>query len=160
MFVHVTRILPPVWNILNPNLSVWVCAELEQEASLPEKDSKTLSSDLIEYVQHMIREHGDNYKVRGIKVNQGFLLRLLRPSNIYRHLLHKNIITGVEIPAYYVLSYTKSFLSLQAMARDEKNYYQDTPKQIRRKVTEYRRCHPEQFNTFVESLGLSRPMDL
>lgn len=62
VFVHVTRIL---WNMLNPNLSVWVCAELEQEASLPEKDSKTLSSDLIEYVQHMIREHGDNYKVRG-----------------------------------------------------------------------------------------------
>ncbi|TNM84410.1 nucleolar protein 16 [Takifugu flavidus] len=87
----------------------YVLNQLEQEASLPEKDSKTLSSDLIEYVQHMIREHGDNYK---------------------------------------------------AMARDEKNYYQDTPKQIRRKVGEYRRCHPEQFNTFVESLGLSRPMDL
>lgn len=42
---------------------VCVCAELEEEASRPEKDSKTLSSDLIEYVQHMIREHGDNFKV-------------------------------------------------------------------------------------------------
>lgn len=40
-----------------------LCTELEEEASRPEKDSKTLSSDLIEYVQHMIREHGDNFKV-------------------------------------------------------------------------------------------------
>lgn len=39
-------------------------AELEEEASRPEKDSKTLSSDLIEYAQYMIREHNDNFKVR------------------------------------------------------------------------------------------------
>lgn len=43
---------------------MWFWAELEEEASRPEKDSKTLSSDLIEYVQYMIREHNDNYKVR------------------------------------------------------------------------------------------------
>lgn len=43
---------------------MWFWAELEEEASHPEKDSKTLSSDLIEYVQYMIREHNDNYKVR------------------------------------------------------------------------------------------------
>lgn len=41
----------------------WSPSELQEEASLQEKDSKTLSSDLIEYVQHMIREHKDNYKV-------------------------------------------------------------------------------------------------
>lgn len=55
---------------------------------------------------------------------------------------------------------TQCFLSVQAMARDEKNYYQDTPKQIRRKVAEYKRCHPEQFNAFLESLGVPRPMGL
>lgn len=38
-------------------------AELEHEASLPEKKSQTLSKDLIDYVQHMIRNHGENYKV-------------------------------------------------------------------------------------------------
>lgn len=38
--------------------------ELEEEASRPEKDTKTLSADLIEYVQYMVREHKDNYKVR------------------------------------------------------------------------------------------------
>ena len=38
--------------------------ELVAEANLPVKDTKTLSSDLIEYVQHMVRQHGDNYKVR------------------------------------------------------------------------------------------------
>lgn len=59
--VHVMRTLPPVWRF--PHLSVCVCAELEEEASRPEKDTKTLSSDLVEYVQHMIREHGANYKV-------------------------------------------------------------------------------------------------
>lgn len=48
----------------HPDLLVWFWAELEEEASRPEKDSKTLSSDLIEYVQYMIREHNDNYKVR------------------------------------------------------------------------------------------------
>ena len=41
------------------------------------------------------------------------------------------------------------------MARDEKNYYQDTPKQIQRKVNEYKRCHPKLFATFMQSLAPS-----
>uniref|UniRef100_A0A3P9PBP6 Nucleolar protein 16 n=1 Tax=Poecilia reticulata TaxID=8081 RepID=A0A3P9PBP6_POERE len=41
----------------------YILTKLQEEASLQEKDSKTLSSDLIEYVQHMIREHKDNYKM-------------------------------------------------------------------------------------------------
>lgn len=85
----------------------YVLNQLEEEASRPGKDSKTLSSDLIEYVQHMIREHNDNYK---------------------------------------------------AMARDEKNYYQDTPKQIKRKINEYRRCHPEHYDAFIKSLAAAEPM--
>ncbi|XP_061607188.1 nucleolar protein 16 [Phyllopteryx taeniolatus] len=79
----------------------YVLNQLEEEANLPGKASKTLSSDLIEYVQHMIREHKDNYK---------------------------------------------------AMARDEKNYYQDTPKQIKRKINEYKRCHVQHYDAFVASL--------
>lgn len=43
--------------------------------------------------------------------------------------------------------------SLQAMARDEKNYYQDTPKQIKRKINEYMRCHPDDFDAFMDSLA-------
>lgn len=48
-----------------PRVCVCACAELEEEASRPGKDSKTLSSDLIDYVEHMIRQHGDDYKVSG-----------------------------------------------------------------------------------------------
>ncbi|KAK2828037.1 hypothetical protein Q5P01_019071 [Channa striata] len=36
----------------------YVLKLLEDEAGRPEKDTKTLSSDLIEYVQYMVREHG------------------------------------------------------------------------------------------------------
>uniref|UniRef100_A0A3B3ZHJ6 Nucleolar protein 16 n=1 Tax=Periophthalmus magnuspinnatus TaxID=409849 RepID=A0A3B3ZHJ6_9GOBI len=89
-----TAHIAPVGIITKP----YVLNKMEEEASLPEKDTKTLSSDLIEYVQYMIREHKDNYK---------------------------------------------------AMARDEKNYYQDTPKQIKRKINEYKRCHPDHFNVFM-----------
>ncbi|XP_041864126.1 nucleolar protein 16 [Melanotaenia boesemani] len=85
----------------------YILKKLEEEANLPEKDCKTLSSDLIEYVQHMIREHKDNYK---------------------------------------------------AMARDEKNYYQDTPKQIKRKINEYQRCHPQHYEAFISSLAALEPM--
>ncbi|KAM8742020.1 nucleolar protein 16 [Acanthopagrus schlegelii] len=81
--------------------------QLEEEANRPVKDTKTLSADLIEYVQYMVREHKDNYK---------------------------------------------------AMARDEKNYYQDTPKQIKRKINEYKRCHPDHFNNFMDSLAAPEPM--
>ncbi|XP_051903173.1 nucleolar protein 16 isoform X1 [Hippocampus zosterae] len=80
----------------------YVVNQLEEEANLPVTDTKTLSSDLIMYVQHMIREHKDNYK---------------------------------------------------AMARDEKNYYQDTPKQIKRKINEYKRCHSQHYDAFVASLA-------
>ncbi|KAJ0061736.1 hypothetical protein NL108_008289 [Boleophthalmus pectinirostris] len=94
----------PVGVVTKP----YVLNQLVEEASVPEKDSKTLSSDLIEYVQYMIREHKDNYK---------------------------------------------------EMARDEKNYYQDTPKQIKRKINEYKRCHPDHFNTFMSSLTDAQPME-
>ncbi|XP_010729131.2 nucleolar protein 16 [Larimichthys crocea] len=93
----------PVGIVTKP----YVLNQLEDEASRPEKDSKSLSSDLIEYAQYMIREHSDNYK---------------------------------------------------AMARDEKNYYQDTPKQIKRKINEYKRCHPEHYNAFINSLAVPQPM--
>ncbi|XP_044078757.1 nucleolar protein 16 [Siniperca chuatsi] len=85
----------------------YVLNKLEEEANRPEKDSKTLSSDLVEYAQYMIREHNDDYK---------------------------------------------------AMARDEKNYYQDTPKQIKRKINEYKRCHPQHYDAFINSLAAPQPM--
>ncbi|XP_030603150.1 nucleolar protein 16 [Archocentrus centrarchus] len=85
----------------------YILKKLEEEASLPGKDTKTLSTDLIEYVQYMIREHNEDYK---------------------------------------------------AMARDEKNYYQDTPKQIKRKINEYKRCHPQHYEAFISSLTTPEPM--
>ncbi|NWX95428.1 NOP16 protein, partial [Nothoprocta ornata] len=38
------------------------------------------------------------------------------------------------------------------MARDEKNYYQDTPKQIKRKINVYKNFYPEEYKAFVASL--------
>lgn len=40
----------------------------------------------------------------------------------------------------------------QEMARDEKNYYQDTPKQIKRKINVYKNFYPEEYKAFVASL--------
>uniref|UniRef100_A0A8I5Y0C6 Nucleolar protein 16 n=1 Tax=Rattus norvegicus TaxID=10116 RepID=A0A8I5Y0C6_RAT len=40
----------------------------------------------------------------------------------------------------------------KAMARDEKNYYQDTPKQIRNKINVYKRFYPTEWQVFVASL--------
>uniref|UniRef100_A0A3B3TY10 Nucleolar protein 16 n=1 Tax=Poecilia latipinna TaxID=48699 RepID=A0A3B3TY10_9TELE len=100
----VSRTAGPAHIVTKP----YILTKLQEEASLQEKDSKTLSSDLIEYAQHMIREHKDNYK---------------------------------------------------AMARDEKNYYQDTPKQIKRKINEYKRCHPQHYEAFVNSLAAPEAMD-
>lgn len=40
----------------------------------------------------------------------------------------------------------------KAMARDEKNYYQDTPKQIRNKINVYKRFYPTEWQAFLESL--------
>ncbi|XP_068933762.1 nucleolar protein 16 [Petaurus breviceps papuanus] len=40
----------------------------------------------------------------------------------------------------------------KAMARDEKNYYQDTPKQIKSKINVYKRFYPEEFQAFIDSL--------
>ncbi|KAM9728671.1 nucleolar protein 16 [Menidia menidia] len=93
----IQRAEPKTPTVIKP----YILNQLQEEASLPEKDQKTLSSDLIEYVQHMVRQHGDDYK---------------------------------------------------KMARDEKNFYQDTPSQIRRKVSEYQRCHPQHFQAFISSL--------
>ncbi|KAG7516898.1 hypothetical protein JOB18_043246 [Solea senegalensis] len=84
----------------------YVIKQLEEEAGQALRDTKTLSSDLVEFVQHMIREHNDDYK---------------------------------------------------AMARDEKNYYQDTPTQIRRKINEYKRCHLQDYHAFISSLAAAQP---
>ena len=39
-----------------------VVKDLEAEASLPEKKGNTLSRDLIDYVQYVVENHGDDYK--------------------------------------------------------------------------------------------------
>lgn len=39
---------------------------------------------------------------------------------------------------------------VQAMARDEENYYQDTPKQIARKIRVFRSI-PEQYSAYLAS---------
>uniref|UniRef100_A0A452VJR0 Clathrin light chain n=1 Tax=Ursus maritimus TaxID=29073 RepID=A0A452VJR0_URSMA len=44
----------------------------------------------------------------------------------------------------------------KAMARDEKNYYQDTPKQIRNKINVYKRFYPAEWQTFIDSLQKNR----
>ncbi|KFR05073.1 Nucleolar protein 16, partial [Nipponia nippon] len=38
------------------------------------------------------------------------------------------------------------------MALDEKNYYQDTPKQIKRKINVYKNFYPEEYKDFIASL--------
>ncbi|XP_010288431.1 PREDICTED: nucleolar protein 16, partial [Phaethon lepturus] len=38
------------------------------------------------------------------------------------------------------------------MARDEKNYYQDTPKQIKRKINVYKNFYAEEYKDFIASL--------
>ncbi|MGH0148633.1 UNVERIFIED_CONTAM: hypothetical protein FKN15_013391 [Acipenser sinensis] len=86
----------------------YVVNALVAEASLPEKDTHSISRDMIEYVQYMIKHHRNNYK---------------------------------------------------EMAKDEKNYYQDTPKQIRRKVELYKRYHPQECEAFMQSLN-QKKMDL
>ncbi|KAF3841173.1 hypothetical protein F7725_007035 [Dissostichus mawsoni] len=50
----------PVETVTKP----YVVNQLEEEANRLQKDSKTLSSDLIEYAQYMIREHKDNFKIK------------------------------------------------------------------------------------------------
>lgn len=80
----------------------YVMRKLEEEANQPFEDDKSLSRDLIDFVQHMVGRYRDDFK---------------------------------------------------AMARDEKNYYQDTPKQIQRKVNEYKRCHAKHYADFMQSLA-------
>uniref|UniRef100_A0AAQ4NP51 Nucleolar protein 16 n=1 Tax=Gasterosteus aculeatus aculeatus TaxID=481459 RepID=A0AAQ4NP51_GASAC len=49
----------------------YVLNQLQKEANVPERDCKTLSSDLIEYAQYMIREHNDDFKVRAAAGPEG-----------------------------------------------------------------------------------------
>jgi len=46
----------------------------------------------------------------------------------------------------------------KAMARDDRNYYQDTPKQIRRKINSFKSL-PEQYNEYlsIKNSAASRP---
>ncbi|XP_068128935.1 nucleolar protein 16 [Hyperolius riggenbachi] len=39
----------------------------------------------------------------------------------------------------------------KAMARDDQNYYQDTPKQIQRKINLYIRHHPQEYQALLAS---------
>lgn len=54
-----------------------------------------------------------------------------------------------EFVQHMIREYNEDY---KAMARDEKNYYQHTPKQIKRKVELYKRCHPQDYAAFVASL--------
>ncbi|CAD7683235.1 unnamed protein product [Nyctereutes procyonoides] len=58
----------------------------------------------------------------------------------------------------YVLSDLEAEASLPgkkgstAMARVEKNYYRDTPKQIRNKINVYKHFYPAEWQIFIDSL--------
>jgi hypothetical protein len=43
-------------------------------------------------------------------------------------------------------------LKLQAMAKDRRNYYQDTPKQIKRKITSFKST-PNQYSAYLKLKG-------
>uniref|UniRef100_A0A672SYM2 Nucleolar protein 16 n=1 Tax=Sinocyclocheilus grahami TaxID=75366 RepID=A0A672SYM2_SINGR len=58
-----------------------------------------------------------------------------------------------EYVQYMVKEHNQDY---KAMARDKKNYYQVTPKQIKRKVELYKRCHPEEYAVFIASLEGNR----
>ncbi|XP_068600789.1 nucleolar protein 16 isoform X1 [Brachionichthys hirsutus] len=58
----------------------YVLNQMEEEAGRPVKSSKTLSTDLIEYVQHMIREHRENYKYYGVLMKRSSNSRLPVPQ--------------------------------------------------------------------------------
>ncbi|XP_075398107.1 nucleolar protein 16 [Tenrec ecaudatus] len=66
------------------------------------------------------------------------------------HSLSRDLIDYVR---YMVENHGEDY---KAMARDEKNYYQDTPKQIRNKINVYKRFYPAEWQSFVDSLQKSR----
>ncbi|XP_075456987.1 nucleolar protein 16 [Ascaphus truei] len=77
----------------------YVVEGLQALASLPSKKTGMgISSDMIQYVRHMVENYGEDYK---------------------------------------------------AMARDEKNYYQDTPKQIQHKVNLYKHHHAKEYKALT-----------
>ncbi|KAM4748396.1 nucleolar protein 16 [Rhinophrynus dorsalis] len=78
----------------------YVIEGLQALASLPSKKTMGISSDMVQYVEYMVENYGEDYK---------------------------------------------------AMAKDEKNYYQDTPKQIMRKVNLYKRHHPKEYQALTTS---------
>lgn len=65
---------------------------MEAQASIPVEIIKTLSRDLMEYAQHMVKEHGEDYKVKHalprLAVVTGYYLTYLIP--IYYQALGKN----------------------------------------------------------------------
>ncbi len=106
---------------------------MEVEASLRGEDRTTCSTDITEYVQYMVKEHNEDYKVKESRIYQ-WSSQTLKKTPLIVHITDSVL------------------LAFQAMARDEKNYYQDTPKQIKRKVELYKRCHPEEYAAFIASL--------
>lgn len=73
--------------------------------------------------------------------------------------LSQNLLgTGCSLPgawlcrSVFAVPLMYSPLLSQEMARDEKNYYQDTPKQIKRKISVYKNFYPEEYKDFVASL--------
>nr|XP_021523328.1 nucleolar protein 16 [Aotus nancymaae] len=63
----------------------------------------------------------------------------------------ENTLSGdlIDYISYMVENHGEDY---KAMARDEKNYYQDTPKQIRNKINVYKRFYPAEWQDFLDSL--------
>ncbi|XP_043925301.1 nucleolar protein 16 [Protopterus annectens] len=55
----------------------------------------------------------------------------------------------IQYVRYMIENYGENY---KKMARDEKNYYQDTPKQIRRKIELYKRYHPDEYKELLQSM--------
>ncbi|XP_051537190.1 nucleolar protein 16-like isoform X2 [Myxocyprinus asiaticus] len=75
---------PMETNVL---LKPYVVKEMEAEASLKGKDRTTCSTDMIEYVQHMVREHNEDYKAMARDVKNHYQdtpKRIKRKVELYK----------------------------------------------------------------------------
>ncbi|GCC26316.1 hypothetical protein chiPu_0004732, partial [Chiloscyllium punctatum] len=57
----------------------------------------------------------------------------------------------IDYARYMIENYKDNY---EAMARDEINYYQDTPKQIKRKIECYKSWYPAEYSALVDSMQL------
>ncbi|XP_054245136.1 nucleolar protein 16 isoform X2 [Indicator indicator] len=133
---HIRHAWDPTKSVAQNLADMGLAEDPNKAVPIPKKQLLVMESDGLEQGKKIVRKP---YVVNEMEYEAS--LPEKKSNTLSRDL--------IDYVRYMIQNHGENY---KEMARDEKNYYQDTPKQIKRKINVYKNFYPEEYKDFIASL--------